>query len=71
MAVYGYVRVSTGRQVEDEGSFDVQERTVRGYAMMKGIDEATFYRQEGVSGLKPFVTRPAGALLAEAVRPPT
>lgn len=69
MAVYGYVRVSTGRQVEDGESLDVQERTIRGYAMMKGLDEPTFFREEGVSGSKPFMTRPAGASLLDAVRP--
>lgn len=68
MAVYGYVRVSTGRQVEDGESLDVQERVITGYSMMKGLAAPVFHREEGVSGSKPFATRPAGAALLQVVQ---
>jgi hypothetical protein len=33
--VYGYVRVSTDRQVEEGESLGAQQRTLQGYAMMQ------------------------------------
>jgi DNA invertase Pin-like site-specific DNA recombinase len=36
MAVYGYVRVSTDRQVDDGESLGTQQRIIHGYAMMMG-----------------------------------
>jgi len=60
MKVYGYTRVSTGRQVEDGESLDVQTRVISGYCQMKGFPEPSFVREEGVSGSKPLIQRPAG-----------
>jgi putative DNA-invertase from lambdoid prophage Rac len=37
MAVYGYVRVSTGRQVDEGESLDVQDRIIAGWALVKGL----------------------------------
>jgi DNA invertase Pin-like site-specific DNA recombinase len=68
MAVYGYVRVSTTRQVEEGLSLEVQRRQVEGYALMHGMVVDRVFVEEGVSGSVPLAERPAGrammALLA-------
>jgi putative DNA-invertase from lambdoid prophage Rac len=69
MAVYGYVRVSTGRQAEDGESLDVQRRTVEGYAMMHDLAFDQVYVERGVSGSKPLAERPEGARLLAALQP--
>jgi DNA invertase Pin-like site-specific DNA recombinase len=67
MATYGYVRVSTQRQADEGESLAVQQRQIKGYAEMIGVDAPTFYTEEGVSATKPLGERPAGReLLAKA-----
>lgn len=68
MAVFGYVRVSTGRQVEEGESLDVQERQLAGYAMQHGWTLDRVFREEGVSGSVPLAKRPEGAALLKIVR---
>lgn len=68
MTVYGYVRVSTGRQAEEGDSLDVQERTIAGYCLMKGMADPVFVREEGVSGSKPVSTRPAGGEMIRGLK---
>lgn len=63
MKVFGYTRVSTSRQVEDGESLEVQKRVISGYCQMKGFPEPSFIREEGVSGSKPLMQRPAGSTM--------
>ena len=58
MAVYAYVRVSTKAQVEGGESLGVQERMIRGYAMMHGFPIVETLVEKAVSGGKPFADRP-------------
>ena len=60
MAVYGYARVSTGRQASEGESLDVQRRMIEGYAHMHGLDLDRVIIEEGVSGSIPLDQRPAG-----------
>lgn len=69
MAVYGYARVSTGRQVAEGESLDVQQRQVEGYAMMIGLRLDGMYVERGVSGAKPLGDRPEGAALLASLQP--
>lgn len=68
MAIYGYTRVSTGRQVEEGESLDVQRRQLDGYALQHGWTLAGIYREEGVSGSVPLAERPEGGKLLAALR---
>jgi DNA invertase Pin-like site-specific DNA recombinase len=68
MAVYGYARVSTTRQAEEGESLDVQERTIAGYAMMKGLTLDRTFVERGVSGSKPLTERLEGAALLAALK---
>lgn len=63
MTVYGYVRVSTARQVSEGESLDVQQRQITGYALMHGLAVDETMVEQGVSGSVPVVERPAGAAL--------
>lgn len=69
MAVYGYVRVSTVRQVEEGESLDVQQRTIAGYAMMQGMELTKTFIESGVSGSMPLNDRPQGSALMAALKP--
>ena len=60
MATYGYVRVSTQRQADEGESLAVQQRQIKGYATMIGVEAPQFFVEEGVSGTKPLGERPAG-----------
>ncbi|MCO6415960.1 recombinase family protein [Siccirubricoccus sp. KC 17139] len=68
MAVWGYVRVSTGRQAEDGESLDVQWRQLEGYAMQHGWQLDKVFREEGVSGAVPLAERPEGAAMLAAAK---
>ena len=68
MAVYGYCRVSTARQVEDGLSLEVQRRQVEGYAQMHGLALARVFLEQGVSGSVPLGERPAGRELMAALQ---
>ena len=50
MAVYGYTRVSTGRQAEEGESLGAQQRKIEGYAMMNGMTVDAMFIERGVSG---------------------
>ena len=69
MAVYGYARVSTKAQAEDGESLEVQERTMRGYALMHGLSVDRVFIERGVSGSTPLTERPQGAALLSSLRP--
>jgi putative DNA-invertase from lambdoid prophage Rac len=69
MAVYGYVRVSTVRQSDEGESLDVQERTIRGYALMRGMELDRVFVERAVSGSVPLADRPQGAALLELAKP--
>jgi putative DNA-invertase from lambdoid prophage Rac len=68
MAVYGYVRVSTARQVEEGLSLEVQRRQVEGYALMHGLALDRVFVEEGVSGSVPLAERPAGGELVRLLK---
>lgn len=63
MAVYGYVRVSTGKQADEGESLDVQQRQLEGYAHMHGLKIAEVVVEKGVSGSIPVEDRKAGGPL--------
>lgn len=63
MAVYGYCRVSTGRQADEGNSLEVQQNVIRGFAMTLGAEVTEFFVEGGVSGAKPVATRPEGSRL--------
>lgn len=69
MAIYGYARVSTARQVDEGESLEVQQRQVRGYAEMQGVELARFFVERGVSGSLPLGERPEGAALLATLKP--
>jgi DNA invertase Pin-like site-specific DNA recombinase len=69
MAIYGYTRVSTVRQAEDGESLDVQQRTLKGYALMHGLAVDHVFVEHGVSGSKPLGERHEGAALLAALKP--
>jgi putative DNA-invertase from lambdoid prophage Rac len=68
MAVYGYTRVSTGRQATEGESLDIQERTLAGYALMHGLKVDRTFSERGVSGSTPLADRAQGAALLEVLR---
>jgi putative DNA-invertase from lambdoid prophage Rac len=68
MAVYGYTRVSTSRQAEEGESFDVQQRTIAGYALMLGLIVERMFIERGVSGSVPLSERLEGTALLAILR---
>jgi putative DNA-invertase from lambdoid prophage Rac len=68
MAVYGYIRVSTGRQAEEGESLAVQHRQLEGCAMQNGWTIDRVFREEGISGSVPVIDRPAGAEMMAAAK---
>jgi putative DNA-invertase from lambdoid prophage Rac len=69
MRVFGYIRVSTGRQANEGESLDVQARQIDGYAQMNGWQIADTFREGGVSGSVPLAERVAGAAMLATLRP--
>jgi putative DNA-invertase from lambdoid prophage Rac len=63
MAVFGYCRVSTTKQVKEGESLDAQRRMIEGYALMKGWTLDGIAVEEGVSGSVPIHERKAGGPL--------
>ena len=61
MAVYGYTRVSTAKQVDEGQSLEVQDRVLVGYAMMQGFTIDRMFVERAVSGAVPLADRPEGA----------
>jgi putative DNA-invertase from lambdoid prophage Rac len=68
MMVYGYVRVSADRQVEDGESLGAQQRTLQAYAMMQGFKIDKIFVESGVWGSKHLIERPQGAKLLKTVK---
>ena len=60
MNAIGYIRVSTGKQ---EISPEVQEKAIRAYCEMRGMELGCFYRDIGVSGSVPLHERPMGCAM--------
>jgi hypothetical protein len=69
MSVFGYVRVSTVRQVDDGESLDVQQRQLQGYAHMHDLTLSEIAVEKGVSGSIPVEERLVGAMLAQLTEP--
>lgn len=69
MAVYGYARVSTVRQATEGESLEVQQRTMAGYALMRGLTLDRVLVEGGVSGSIPLAERPQGSELLAMVQP--
>jgi putative DNA-invertase from lambdoid prophage Rac len=69
VAVYGYTRVSTGRQAEEGESLGAQQRTIEGDAMMQGLVIDLVFIERGVSGSKKLTDRPEGARLLAGLQP--
>ena len=55
---YGYVRVSGKSQIDGDG-FARQEKSIMSYAKKHKIEISQFFREEGVSGTKGELDRPA------------
>jgi DNA invertase Pin-like site-specific DNA recombinase len=68
MNVIGYVRVSTDAQVEHGHGLAVQEQALRAWAKAQGHKLVEIFREEGVSGTKDLLDRPALADALEALR---
>ncbi len=65
MNVYGYARVSTGRQAEDGESLGTQSRIIGGYAAMKDMPGPVMFVESGVSGSIKFNDRLQGRRLLD------
>jgi putative DNA-invertase from lambdoid prophage Rac len=60
--------VSTDRQADEGESIAVQERTVAGYAQMRGLTVERIFSERGVSGSKPLAERLEGRALLDALQ---
>ncbi len=69
MAVYGYARVSTAKQVNEGESLEVQQRVMSGYATMHGLTIDRTFVERGTSGSVPLGERPQGKTLQAALKP--
>jgi putative DNA-invertase from lambdoid prophage Rac len=67
MAVYGYMRVSTSRQIDGE-SFDIQEQKIRAYAELHSLGEVENIYQDDISGSIYLEDRTEGADMLEGVK---
>ena len=63
MTVFGYVRVSTERQVDEGVSLEEQIRRIEGRALEQGWQIAEVFIERGISGSIPLGDRPEGARL--------
>lgn len=66
MKAFGYVRVSGKGQVEGDG-FTRQEETITSYAKKSGHELVRFFYEEGVSGTKGELDRPAFQEMMEEI----
>jgi DNA invertase Pin-like site-specific DNA recombinase len=64
----GYVRVSTEEQAQLGVSLEAQERAVRCYCEMRGLELVELIRDEGVSAGKPLASRTGGERVLAAIR---
>lgn len=63
-----YLRVSTIEQATEGVSLDAQEKAIRAYCELKGLELVKLIRDEGVSAGKALSSRPGGAELEKLVR---
>ena len=68
MTVYGYSRVSTTRQADEGESLDVQQRTMTGYALMRGLSIGRMFVERAVSGSVPLKERPEGLAMLSGLK---
>jgi putative DNA-invertase from lambdoid prophage Rac len=68
MAVYGYTRVSTPRQIKGL-SLDEQERRIYGRAFEQGWSVTAIFVEQGISGGVPFAERTQGSALLARLQP--
>jgi hypothetical protein len=66
----GYVRVSSDVQAESGLGLEAQRQRIVAFCEVKELRLAEVYEDAGVSGGKPLASRPAGAKLTNAARPP-
>ena len=64
---FGYIRVSTARQVNEGESLHVQRRQIELVAELENYSLQTVFMEAGQSGGKPLAKRPEGAGLASVV----
>lgn len=69
MSTYAYVRVSTDDQFKNGESLGVQQRTIDGYAMMRGLTVDRTFVEGGVSGSVPLAERGQGNALLTVLKP--
>ena len=67
MRVVIYLRVSTGKQVEEGLGLEVQEHACRAWARQHGHQVAGVHRDEGISGTKDLADRDGLADALEAI----
>jgi site-specific DNA recombinase len=63
----GYIRVSTGQQVDSGLSLEHQEDRIRAYAEAHGLELVSIVRDEAVSGGKPMSERDGGKAVLAAL----
>lgn len=69
MSVYGYVRVSSTEQAnDDKTSLAEQEKRCRAAAVMRGQEIAGVFCDPGISGSVPLFSRPAGQRLLAVLK---
>ncbi len=56
----GYIRVSSDDQAREGLSLEAQERKIRAYCDLKGLELVTIFKDEGISGFKPLEKRQGG-----------
>jgi DNA invertase Pin-like site-specific DNA recombinase len=68
MAVYGYIRVATLPQTDENDCIGTQQRSVEAYARMVNLSIDHHFVETGVTGSTPLGVRPAGSRLLALVR---
>lgn len=68
MKAIGYIRVSTEEQAREGVSLEAQERSIRAYAEMRGIDLIEVVADPGVSAKKALSVRLGGQRVIAALR---
>jgi DNA invertase Pin-like site-specific DNA recombinase len=63
-----YIRVSTEEQSQEGVSLEAQEKSLRAYCTMRGLELTEVVCDAGVSGGKPFATRQGGLMLLQTLR---
>jgi putative DNA-invertase from lambdoid prophage Rac len=63
VAVYGYTRITAGRQAEGDKSLGAQQRKIDGYAMRQRLTLDGLFIERGVSGSVKLSERPEGGKL--------